>query len=71
MIRGGEQNSVDDGVAVHGFDIGGIDFLFHGFQISFDELVERNIEEGAEQKKTVNIGVAPPVSQLETVWRVT
>ena len=44
--------------AVHGFDIGGIDFLFHGFQISFDELVERNIEEGAEQEQAVDIGVA-------------
>ena len=56
--RGGEQNGVDDGVAVHGFDIGGVDFLFHGFQISFDELVERNIKEGAEQEQTVDIGIA-------------
>ena len=56
--RGGEQDGENDGVAVHGFDIGGIDFLFHGFQISFDELVERNIEEGAEQEQAVDIGVA-------------
>lgn len=56
--RGGEQDGENDGVAVHGFNVGGIDFLFHGFQISFDELVERNIEEGAEQEQAVDIGVA-------------
>ena len=56
--RGGEQNGVDDAVAVHGPDVGGVDFLFHGFQISFDELVERNIKEGAEQEQTMDIGVA-------------
>ena len=56
--RGGEQDGENDGVAVHGPDVGGVDFLFHGFQISFDELVERNIEEGAEQEQTVDIGIA-------------
>ena len=58
MMASDLQNRVDDGVAVHGFDIGGVDFLFHGFQISFDELVERNIKEGAEQEQTMDIGVA-------------
>ena len=56
--RGGEQDGENDGVAVHGPDVGGVDFLFHGFQISFDELVERNIKEGAEQEQTMDIGVA-------------